>query len=223
MVGGRPTDSVRQGLDALAALGWSRWTPTEGDVEVWYRAGVDHHGRGADVWVTDDGLTAYAGHLWPKGGGWTGPPTDTVRELAVRLPHTDLAGVPERFGGQYVVVTVDARGRGGVVTDPLGLRPLYLARADHTAVAGTTASTVAGIVAGGRLPPRDPMVASWLGHFGFVIGDGTGWLDVRSVVPGSFVRLAGDLSIERWCEAPWRGSGDGRRGSTTPSRQWSSR
>ena len=65
----------------------------------------------AHHWFTDDdGLTAFAGHVWPRRDGWrgTGP---WAAQLAEHLRSSPLSEGTEDLAGIYVAASLDRRGR----------------------------------------------------------------------------------------------------------------
>jgi len=128
-------------------------------------------------------------------------------ERAVALPFEQRLEELTRLDGAFCALIWDAEGnRLGMVTDFLGIQPLYWARPEGTLLLGTE---IKAITATGLVPiVMDP--AGWgaflgLGHY---VGNATSVKGVRRVAPGAiriFDAARGSLSERRywkWPEAP---------------------
>ena len=116
------------------------------------------------------------------------------RSWAEQLEDRWTRGTFERgqpFDGVFTAISLRCTGTGALVTDPLSIAMLYRAEtADF--VAYSSASQLAARVTApeGREPARDPLGVAWLPFLAYLIGDRTGFVDVRTLPSGATVELS---------------------------------
>jgi hypothetical protein len=133
--------------------------------------------------VDDDGLTAFAGQLWPRREGWRGT-APWATELAGRLRSTPLAAPGDDLAGIFVAASLSARGRSVVASDPLGVGLNYWGEGRDFVVISTRAALAARLL-GAEHPDgsrRDAFGVGWLAYGDLHVGLRTGFARV-SVVP----------------------------------------
>ena len=143
------------------------------------------------------GLMA-AGHTFQS----TGDAAVVLRALATEGPDALRS-----FRGMFALACWDPRRRTLLLArDPLGIKPLYLARCTDRSAGWTLvfASELRALLASGLLgPPRlDPQAVGSLAWNGFVVGPGTAVRGVQSLLPGQF-RVHDDGGAEVQVEEYW--------------------
>ena len=120
-------------------------------------------------------------------------------DAAVVLRSLSLHGIAalETFRGMYALACWDpARRRLLLARDPLGIKPLYVARCTDPSAGWTLAfaSEVRALLASGLLgtPRLDPWAPASVAWNGFVVGPRTAVVGVESLLPGEFRELADD-------------------------------
>lgn len=162
-------------------------------------------GTGAHWHIRSASLTAFAGYVWPTAGGWTTEGSWTG-QLADWCDRNELAKSTGRLTGIYAVASLSAEGRGCVLSDPLGMCVLYLGETPEISVISTRASLTARLItARNKEPERDPIGAGWLAYFGSIVGDRTGFKDIRTIPQGSYAEIDRDhgLRLRSYSDAPW--------------------
>jgi hypothetical protein len=171
---------------------------------------------GAPYWETRwhvdlDGLTAFAGQVWPRRAGWagTGPiPTQLARHLQRRPLVSDV----DELAGIYVVASLSLRGSSSVAADPVGAGLLYLGSSADVVVLSTRAAVAAAILAAGdgTAPRRDVLGAGWLPYSGWAMGARTGFERVTLVPDGAVVEIGptGAVTLHRSSRPVWRRQAD---------------
>jgi hypothetical protein len=189
------------------------WSNTARDVHfAGWQAATDVFDIGSHWNVADDGLTAFAGHLFPMDGGWTGGDS-WAAQLSRRLRRRPLAQSLESFRGVFSAVSLESSGGGCIASDPLGLGLIYVAETDEFMVFSNRAGLAASaITPPHRTPMRDPIGVGWLVYCGNIIGNATGFAGVRAIPPGNWAELDpvhGPVLRER-SDPPWQfGDSDG--------------
>ena len=181
---------------------------------VWF-GGWQAPGRGAPEeprWCVDlDGLTAFAGRVWPRRDGWTGtgPVAEQLRQHLQRYP---LVGSADELAGVYVVASMASQGSCAIAADPMGAGLLYRARSPGVVVVSTRAAVAAQLLAAatGTTPRRDVLGASWLAYVGTAMGARTGFEDVTLVPDGAVVEIGprGTIDFHRSTRPAWRQQAD---------------
>ena len=176
---------------------------------VWF-GGWQAPGRGAPEeprWCVDlDGLTAFAGRVWPRRDGWTGtgPVAEQLRQHLQRHP---LVGSADELAGVYVVASMASQGSCAIAADPMGAGLLYRARSPGVVVVSTRAAVAAQLLAAatGTTPRRDVLGASWLAYVGTAMGARTGFEDVTLVPDGAVVEIGprGTIDFHRSTRLAW--------------------
>jgi hypothetical protein len=173
---------------------------------------------GAHHWsLDDDGLTAFAGDVWPRGDGWTGV-GPWAAQLADRLRSTPMTADSDDLAGVFVAASLSAHGRSVIGTDPLGVGVAYWGEDRDMVVISTRAPVAAGLLAA-EVPngaARDVVGSGWLAYSTYPVGDRTGFECVRVVPEGACIAIdaAGNTRLNRAEQSPWR-SADGLPNSPT--------
>jgi asparagine synthase (glutamine-hydrolysing) len=133
----------------------------------------------------------------------TGDAAVVLRALATRGPQA-----LESFRGMFAFGCWDPSRRSLLLArDPLGIKPLYIARSRDRSSGWTLAfaSEVRALLASGLLgsPHLDPSATASLAWNGFVVGPGTAVQGIESLLPGQ-LRLYGDDGAETRVEQYWR-------------------
>jgi hypothetical protein len=132
---------------------------------------------------SDEGLTAFTGHVWPRTGVWP-----SGQWAACLADHLGTRSVEDLLG-VFTAISLDADGKGIVTSDSLGTSLMYRAQVNDVSVVSSRARLVARICAGGK-PSRDPLGAGWLPYCGFPMGSRTGYAGVRVVPVGVRVEVS---------------------------------
>ncbi len=152
----------------------------------------------------DDGFTAFTGYVWSRRTSWAaGTWAERLSELA------RAASVPDaitQLTGVFSLVTLDRDGQGWLGCDALGFSLLYEADAPDYSVWASRADAAAwAITPAGHDMARDPMGVAWLAYSGYLVGDRTGFTQVRTVPQGVYIDVSSELGAQRrtWSAAPW--------------------
>ena len=151
------------------------------------------------------GITAFVGHLWPRPHGWAAG-SSWAQQLAERCRSGSVHRHIEDLAGVYSVVTLDNNGRGWLFNDPLGLRLIYTGDTVDYTVYSSRSSVAAWLLDPGDVQqPRDPLGVAWLPYASHVIGDRTGFKNVRTLPQGSYVEVDPRRGARAmvWSPAPW--------------------
>jgi hypothetical protein len=157
--------------------------------------------------VDPNGLTAFAGHVWPRRDGWsgTGP---VAAQLADHLGRQPMVVSPEALAGVYAVASLARHGLSSVAADPLGVAPLHWGDTPDIFVLSTRAAIAAALLAAsqGSSPQRDVFGTGWLAYAGQAIGTQTAYAQVSLVPAGTVVGIepAGAIQLHRPPRPPWR-------------------
>lgn len=175
-------------FDAQSHLVWSN----EGGT-VWFGGWQDasDEGPAAHHWhVDDDGLTAFAGQLWPRREGWRGT-RPWAEQLAERLRVTPLIEESDDLAGVYVAASLHRRGRCSVAADPLGIGLIYWGQGQDVSVISSRAALAAGLLVADRggEPKRDALGAGWLAFGIHAMGRQTGFEQVSVVSQGARLEI----------------------------------
>jgi hypothetical protein len=181
---------------------------------IWF-GGWQAPGRGRPEeprWCIDaDGLTGFAGQVWPRRDGWagTGPVAEQLRQHLQKHP---LVGGTDELAGVYVVASMASNGPCAVAADPIGAGLLYWARSAGVVVLSTRAAVAAELLAAatGTTPRRDVVGTGWLAYMGTAMGLRTGFEHVTLVPDGAVVEIdpAGTIDLHRSTLATWRHHAD---------------
>jgi hypothetical protein len=171
----------------FAATASLRWRSGDLRVAVIVFDGIDVLDSGVP-WDATSGVLAYAGFPVPRAGWWA-PGVNWAAQLRDALGQRPLAELAAEHFGTFTMAAIDDVGAGSVESDPLGVGVLYRADGPHRTAIASRAS-LAGIAAlhPGRLE-RSADALAWLLSFDSVIGDGTGYRDVRALPARTSVRL----------------------------------
>ena len=159
-------------------LGWQAFTDL---------AGLRSH------WAVDEvGLTAFAGHCWPRATGW-----NHQSELSWAAQLKDWIGTrnilesSEQLYGQFTLISLDANGTGTISTDFGGFDPVFVATGGEvTAVSNRTGLCAQAIPPKGTELQRSLTGAGWLICHGEVFFDGeTGYWDVERIPMGAHIAV----------------------------------
>jgi hypothetical protein len=184
------------------------WTNDSGTV--WFAAWQAPGQRltGDTRWhVAAEGLTAYAGRVWPRRDGWlsTAP---VATQLAQHLLQRPLVSEPDELAGSYVVASMAREGRSSVAADPLGIALLHWGQRPDVTVISTRAAVAASILADamGTAPRRDTLGAGWLAYAGNPMGARTGYEGITLVPGGTVVEIdpVGTIELHRPAVPVWR-------------------
>lgn len=183
------TTSWQNRNGSIVFAGWQATSPVPGVGSHW-------HGDGA-------GLTAFAGHLWPRTGLWH-PSEPWAAQLAAKLRRDGVPGSYEDFFGVYTAAHLTDEDRGFVFSDPFGVGLLFYGERRDLFVVSNRASIAARVLAGPRkVPSRDILGVCWTSFFGYVVGDDTAFQGVKAVPRGAFVAFdgRGNASVHRTVRA----------------------
>ncbi len=146
-----------------------------------------------------------AGHTF----GSTGDAAVVLRALA-----TEGAASLSSFRGMFALACWDPHRRILLLArDPLGIKPLYVARSGDPSSGWTFAfaSEIRALLASGLLgtPRLDPVAAASMVWNGFVVGPGTAVQGVESLLPGELreVREDGSADARQYWQLPAPGQG----------------
>lgn len=159
----------------VAFAGWSTITPI-GDVGSYWH-------------MDDDGLTAFAGRMWPRGRMWHRGET-WATQLARHWCEYPVVDENQMLGGIYAAVSISRGGSGHIVSDPLSIAMIYRAESDDVVVYSTSARLAARVAACPDEPGRDPYGVAWLPLLGWMIGDRTGYVSTLVLPLGAYVEIA---------------------------------
>lgn len=169
----------------------------------------------AHHWHVDpEGLTAFAGQIWPRLDGWRGV-DPWSGQLAQYLRSTPLTAGTEDLAGIYVAASLHPRGRSSVGADPLGIGLIYWGEGRDVVIISSRAELAAGILAAehGSPPARDTLGTGWRAYSGQPMGLRTGSsrrsacyprvrlsMSTRRARPGSWHhrKLRGDRVLNTW-------------------------
>lgn len=171
-----------------------------------WQAAADVFGMGSHWNVDEDGLTAFSGQLLPTDGSWTAKDS-WAAQLKRRFEGSSLPASREEFRGVFIALSLAAAGGGFVVTDPLGVGVVYRADTDDFVILSSRAALAASIERPpGRSPSRDPVGVGWLVHTGYLIGNATGFSNVRTIPEGGWaeIKREGGLLLRHPPHPPWR-------------------
>ncbi len=190
-----PTDdrSWTNPTGTVVLRSWERPNPAMGISSHWHLA--------------PDGVTTFVGHVWPRPGGWPGR-GPWAAQLAARCATGTVRDHAEGLAGVYSMVTLDADGRGWALSDPLGLRTLYVGETDDYTVCSSRADAAAwALDPTAARPAVDPLGTAWLPYVGYMVGDRTGFEGVRTLAQGSYLDVRPDdgARVRSWSSAPWIG------------------
>ena len=140
--------------------------------------------------LTDGGLTAFAGQLWPRGEGWRGGGS-WAAQLSERFRSAPLTQCIDDLAGVYVAVSLPRRGRAVVAPDPLGFGLVYWGQGRDIVVISSRAELAAGLLATdcGVSEERDVLAAGWLVFTSRSIGFRTGFKHVSVTAPGEILEI----------------------------------
>ena len=141
-----------------------------------------------DPWhLSDHGLTAFTGYLWPRGGMWR---RDTwARQLeAYWQQHSFNSGVQD-LDGIYTALSLSTSGIGAVRTDPLSLAMLYRAETVDFVAYSFRAALAARAASPNDEPDRDPWGVGWLPYLSYLAGPQTGYANTVVLPIGAYVDI----------------------------------
>ena len=141
-------------------------------------------------------LTLVAGHLRRGGERW-GAPSSWAARLAQTATTSSVGDLREDLRGIFAATHLSRGGDGWVITDPLGMRCLYVGEDRNQWVVATRAELVAETLSPTGVPQRAQRSGAWLAFGSYHVGTSTGYADVEVVPPGSWLRIsAGNPSWE---------------------------
>lgn len=152
-------------------------------------------GMGAHWAVDERGLTAFAGHCWPKETGWDhGSGMSWAEQLQRFLgDQPDLLAAREALYGHFCLITLPNQGAGAVVSDFANMHELFFAEHATVACISNRAGLCARAVATpGASPRRSLTGAGWLIGEGWPLDNESGYWDVERPPFGTHV------SIDPW-------------------------
>lgn len=163
---------------SCVVLGWQAFTDLEG---------IGSH------WEEDErGLTAFAGHCWPKNAGWDHVSGQSwAAQLRAYLESADPIDSREDLYGQFSLVSLEADGSGIAATDFSSLSPVFMAHGPGF----TVISNRSGLCARAITPTGAPLQRSltgigWLLCIGEMFFDGdTGYWDVERIPLGAHLEI----------------------------------
>jgi hypothetical protein len=163
---------------SLAVLGW--WSEH------------DPFGAGPPFHIDDESITAFSGHVWPRGVGWR-QGTDWARQLGEFATRPGFPASVEALGGVFTAVHARHDGSACVFADPFGLGLIYTADTEGTRIYSSRALVAAALAtADGSRPVRDAQAVAWLAFSGVIVDDSTGFVGVRTLELGARVEITPD-------------------------------
>lgn len=165
------------------------WSGSSGTVmlTMWQRAAGDDTAPRA-WWRDGEAVSFVAGHLLLRDAAadparWSEYLAHLASRMSAREVQVELRGI-------FAAVHLDQHGDGWVLTDPFGLRCLYVAENDDVLVISSRAPLAArSVTAQGQAPARDARGACWLAFTGYRVGYSSGYRDVRLAAPGALLCL----------------------------------
>jgi hypothetical protein len=162
--------------------------------------------------VDHDGLTAFAGHLWPRMDGWRGSGA-WAAQLAEHFRRSPRTAGADDLAGIYIAASLRRQGRCSVGADPLGIGLAYWGEGRDVIVISTRAALAAGLLASERAtePKRDTIGAGWIVYGIRALGLQTGFEQISVLPQGALVDIdpRGGVRLRQWSSPPWRpGPGD---------------
>jgi hypothetical protein len=192
-------------FDAAHHLVWSNESGT-----VWFAGwqdAVDQSSPAHHWHVDDDGLTAFAGHLWPRWEGWpgTGP---WAQQLAEHLRSAPLTDGTDDLAGIFIAASLRPRGHCTIAADPLGIGLVYWGQGRDVTVISSRAALAAGLLAAEHAtdPKRDVIGAGWIVYAPRAMGLQTGFAHVSVAPQGAVVDIgpSGGARLLNPAPPPWR-------------------
>ena len=166
------------------------WISDPGNVAIgcWQRS-TDIVRFGSHWYVSEHGITTFAGRMWPHGRMWAAEPSWAMQLEQFWHTHPVVdAGQP--LDGIFTAASIAGTGVGRVISDPLSVAMLYRAETDDFVAVATSARLAARIAAGdNREPVRDAEAVAWLTYIGNIVGDRTGFVGTRVLPVGSYVEI----------------------------------
>jgi hypothetical protein len=213
---GRPLDP--SALDPFEARGClelpfppdRQVTWTNGPGTIWFAGWQAPSRSGCQElrWHVDaEGLTAFAGRVWPRRDGWSGA-ASVATQLARYLRERPLVGNADELAGVYIVASMASEGPCFLAADPVGEGLLYWGHGPEVVVFSTRAAVAASVLAAatGTAPRRDALGTGWLAYVGVPMGPRTGFEQVSLVPDAAVVEIdpRGPTSLHRSPRPPWR-------------------
>ncbi len=166
------------------------WTDERGGVcFAGWQTATAAFGLGSHWHADAQGVTAFSGRLWPKGGMWSAAES-WASQLDDAWRRNGVVDTGQRFDGIYTAVSLASSGEGTIVNDPLSIALLYRAETDDFVAFSSTANLAARVAAPpGREPDRDPFGVAWLPFLGNIVGDSTGYERTKVLPVGALVDI----------------------------------
>ena len=144
---------------------------------------------GAPWHVGASGLTAFTGHLWPKGSMWDEDESWACQLETHWLRHPVKSSVQD-LDGIYTALSLSTSGEGTLTTDPLSIAMLYRAETAEFVVYSSRAALAARVASlPGKEPQRDPFGVGWLVFCDNLVGERTGFVDTVVLPSGASVDI----------------------------------
>jgi asparagine synthase (glutamine-hydrolysing) len=204
------TDSPTPDLNPmLRTLSYGRATVTEHHREKTIALGCAHLGTGGQraLYKSPKAVVVFFGHLTrppiPPGADGSEPAMAARQIHDLYVEHGE--SMLDQVAGAFAFALLDRRTQVLLlVTDHLGLRPIYYA--EHAGLF-RFASEVKGLLADPAFPRRlNRAAAADLFHFSFVMGEKTLFQDIHLLPPASVLRYQqGRWTISRYWDLPFPG------------------
>jgi hypothetical protein len=137
--------------------------------------------------VGPSGLTAFTGHLWPKGGMWH-EGESWARQLQTRWLRRPVKSSVQDLDGIYTALSLSTSGEGTLTTDPLSIAMLYRAETTEFVVYSSRAALAARVASPpGQEPQRDPLGVAWLAFWDNPVGEQTSFVNTVVLPSGASV------------------------------------
>ena len=160
-------------------LGWQAFTEL---------AGMRSH------WAIDDrGLTAYAGHCWPRMTGWDHHSgVSWAAQLRAYLETLPLPNAREELYGQFTLVQLAETGEGIVTPDFASIDPVFVAAGDDVTAVSNRSGLCARAISPARAEPQRSLTgAAWsIAHTEMFFDGETGYWDVERMPLGVYIALS---------------------------------
>jgi hypothetical protein len=147
--------------------------------------------------IDDEGITAFAGHVWPRRDGWPGP-RPWAEQLAGHLRSTPLRAGADDLTGVFVAASLHRRGRGAIAADPFGIGHVYWGTGRDIVAIASRAALAAAVLGAERVAPlkRDVLSVGWLAYAGAALGLDSGYEQVSVIPEGALLDIDPGVGVQ---------------------------